>query len=118
MESARKIPVNRIGCFSGHNCPPETPDKQKENKVKELLLTARQRSDANKTLRHLKDRFQCSLFGLLEAVARQVDRGVLSAYVLDVLLERIEGQKVRNELTWDQITELEEFKASRKKLEA
>jgi len=107
MNEAQKIPVNR--CFGGQS-PPE--QQAKEEKVKKLLLTASQRKMANNAIRTLVNERHCRLSALLEMMELWVAHKRLSLFVFEVLIERVEGQRSRHELKFDEIVELEKAKAS------
>jgi len=109
-EAQKNRPQNR--CF-GNNCQAKNPDKQREEKIKEaFLISARMRKHSNAELCRLRERHGCDLAGLLEVVERQVDKGDLSLCVFEVLLQRLEFQKERHELSFQEIANLEKAKAS------
>ena len=107
--------VNR--CFGGH-CPQDqkkSPEQQKEEKIKESLVAARQKKrkeDANKVLHNLAYRLHCKgrLSKLVKAVETQVRKGSLPVWVYEVLIERLESQRIRDELSDQEIVDLEEGK--------
>lgn len=71
-------------------------EKEKEQKIKEILLTAAQRRRANKAIDRLLTLPQFrgrGIVGILEAMKRQVKKGDLSRYVLTVALDRAKRQK-------------------------
>lgn len=109
MSVVRNIPANR--CLNGHSCP-ETSDQQREAKIKALLVTAGQRKRANRALSALAQERRCRFSGLLQIAENWAASGRLSPYVFEVLIERIEGQRRRNELSFDEIADLERAKAS------
>lgn len=96
-------------CFGGH-CP-QNPKQQREQKIKEVLLTATERRRANKEINNLLSRFYGkSLIKLLPVIKRRYSRSILN-----VALERIEGR--RHGLEIEDVIFLEEFKASLEKPE-
>lgn len=104
MNKARQVPINR--CF-GADCPKNTK-QQKEEELKELLITAVERRRANKEIDFLLQRFhgRKSILDLLPAMKQ---RG-FPPYVLRVALERVEGK--RHGLEIEDVIFLEKFKAS------
>jgi len=60
----------------------------------------------------LAEQLRCKLSGLLGAAERQVISGRMSRYVFEVLIERLEGQRRRNGLSFQEIADLEKAKAS------
>jgi hypothetical protein len=108
MNEAQKIPVNR--CFGGQSPPDQ--QQTKEEKVKKLLLTAGQRKLANNAIRTLVNERHCRLSALLEMMELWVAHKRLSLFVFEVLIERVEAQRSRHELKFDEIVELEKAKAS------
>jgi len=111
MDEAKSVQVSR--CFGGkcHQSPKSTRGQQRKQQIKEAFVTVRQRKDANKALSHLSERLHVGLAGLLKAVEMQVRKGNFSRYVYEVLIERVEGQGRRNELSPQQIVDLHEAKA-------
>lgn len=110
MNEAKTMSNNR--CFGGH-CPKDPAsqkDKQREQQIKDAFVTARQRKNANRAISHLSRQLRVGLAGLLKAVEMQVRRGNFSLYVYEVLIERVEGQGNRNELSPQQIMDLQEAK--------
>jgi len=109
MNEAQRFQVNR--CFGGH-CPKDS-NRQREQKIKEVLLTAVERRRANKEINFLLRQFhgRKSIFDILPAMKQ---RGY-PLYIIRVALERVEGR--RNELRIEQQMELEVFKASLEKPE-
>ena len=109
MEKAQEFRVNR--CFGG-NCP-QNPRQKKEQKIKEVLSDAHQRRRANQEISHLLKMFhgRRKLRDLLWAMKQ---RGYPD-YVLAMAIERVEAQRKRNELTVEEVMDLEEFKASLEK---
>ena len=103
-QKSRTLPVNR--CFGGQ-CPQNT-EQPKEQKIKEVLITAKDRRRANKEIDFLLRQFHSkkSIFDLLPAMKQ---RGY-PLYIIRVALERVEGR--RHELRIEQRMELEAFKAS------
>ena len=111
MRGAQKNrPQNR--CI-GNNCHAENPDKRREEKIKEaFIVSARMRKHSNLELRRLAERHRCNLAGLLGVVERQVGRGEMSLCVFELLIERLEAQRSRNGLSFQEIADLEKAKAS------
>jgi len=105
-QTDQRVPVNR--CFGG-NCPPK-PSQKKEQKIKEVLLDASQRRRANKEICHLLKIFHGTR-KLRELLRAMKQRGYPD-YVLKVAIERVEAERKRNELTFEEIRDFEEFKAS------
>ncbi len=103
-QKIRMIPVNR--CFGGQ-CP-QNPEQPKEQRIKEVLITAKERRRANKEIDLLLRQFhhRKSIFDLLPAMKQRH----YPLYVIRVAIERVEGR--RNELKIEQQMELEAFKAS------
>lgn len=105
-QANQKIPVNR--CFGG-NCP-QKPEQGKEQKIKEVLFTASQRRRANREISHLLKTFHGTR-KLRELLKAMKQRGYPD-YVLKVAIERVEAERKRDELTFEEIMDFEEFKAS------
>jgi len=109
-EAQKNLPQNRC---TGNNCHAVNPDKQREEKIKEaFIISAKMRKDSNAELCRLRERHRCNLAGLLEVVERQVDKGNLSLCVFEVLLQRLEFQKERHGLSFQEIADLEKAKTS------
>jgi hypothetical protein len=109
-EAQKDRPQNR--CI-GDNCHADSPDKQREEQIKRaFVVSARMRKDSNKLLCLLRERYGCSLAGLLKVVERQVNRGELSLCVFEVLLEKLGAQRERYGLSPQEIADLETAKAS------
>ena len=104
-KKAQKLPVNR--CFGG-NCP-KNPQKTREEQIKELLMDVNQRRRANREISRLLKQFKgrYSLLKCLELIGRRYP-----LYVLKVAIERVEKQRMRDELTMEEIIDFERFKAS------
>ncbi|MEK7658813.1 MAG: hypothetical protein AAB352_03025 [Patescibacteria group bacterium] len=112
MKEAQQKPVNR--CFDGAHCPKDSK-QQKEEKIKEAFrVSVGKRKDANRALCLFAERLHCGLPGLLSAIEQQVRGGRLSLYVFEVLIERVEGQRERNGLSYQQIADLENAKIALK----
>lgn len=105
MKEAQRIQVNR--CFG--DCP-ENSGKQKEEKVKRILLTATEKRRMNKAIGSLLCQFKgrYSLLQLLPLIKKRYSS------LLESAIERVEEQKNRNGLSMDKIVEFEAFKASLK----
>lgn len=102
MNKAQRFQVNR--CFGSH-CSKDS-NQQREQKIKEVLLTATERRRANKEIDNLLSRFHGkSLIKLLPVIKRRYSRSILN-----VALERVEGRKHGLEI--EDVVFLEEFKAS------
>lgn len=103
-KEAQKSPASR--CFSG-NCPKE-PRKEREEQIKELLLTAAQRRRANKEIDFLLRRFSGKrIVDLLPAILRRCSKDAL-----EVAIERVERRK--DDLSRDDVVFFEQFKSSLK----
>ena len=102
----QQIPANR--CFGG-NCP-QKPNPEKEQKIKDVLFTASQKRRANKEISHLLKTFHGTR-KLRELLRAMKQRGYPD-YVLAVAIERVEAETKRDELTFEEIMDFEEFKAS------
>ncbi|MDP2741100.1 MAG: hypothetical protein Q8O66_00200 [bacterium] len=103
MKEAKENRVNR--CFE--ECPRDS-DRQKEKKVKMILLATAEKKKANKEIASLlsqfKDRY--SILQLLPLIKRRYPS------LLTFAIERVECQRSRNELSIEGIVEFETFKAS------
>ena len=115
MDETKNVQVNR--CFGGDY--PKNPEqqKQREQKIKEVLSAAVQRKRANKEIDWLRERFhhKKTILELLPAIKRQCDKGQYSPMVLTVALERVERKSY--ELGSKDAIFLAEFKASLEKSE-
>ena len=111
MSEAQKIPVVPANRCLGIHCQRST-EKQSKDKVKKILVAASQRKMANRAIRtHINER-RCRLSALLPMMETWVATKRLSLYVFEVLIERVEGQRRRNELSLDEIMDLERAKSS------
>ncbi len=108
MNEAKSVPVNR--CFGSH-CA-KAPEQQRQDKVREILITASQRKMANRAIRTLVNERRCRLSALLGMVETWVASKRASPYVFEVLIERVESQKRRKELSYDEVVDLERAKSS------
>ena len=107
MNEVQRFQVNR--CFGGH-CPKDSNQKR-EQKIKEVLLTATERRRANKEINNLLLRFHGkSLIKLLPVIKRRYSQSILN-----LALERVEGR--RHGLEIEDVIFLEEFKTSLEKPE-
>lgn len=110
-------------CFGSH-CPEDEskiPQKREEF-IKESLKAAhekKRREDANKVLHNLTLRLHCQgkLSKIVKAVETQVRKGLLPVWVYETLIDRLESQRARNELTDQEVVDLEEGKAFLKQFE-
>jgi len=108
MNEAREAHLTNR-CF-GTDCSQKI-NQQREQKVKEVLITAKERRRANKEIDHLLSRFRGkSLIKLLPVIKLRYSRSILA-----VALERVEGK--RNGLAIEDAIFLEEFKTSLEKTE-
>ena len=82
----------------------------KEQQIKDVLLTASQRRRANKEISHLLKTFHGTR-KLRELLRAMKQRGYPD-YVLKIAIERVEAERKRDELTFEEIMDFEEFKAS------
>lgn len=110
MKGVQKLPVDRC---TGQGCP--SPQKAREEEIKEAFsISSSSRKDANRTILQLAERYHGRIARILSAVQRQVARGDddMPRSVLVVLVERLEGQRKRDEsaLLPDEIRDLEEAK--------
>ena len=105
-EAKQRVQINR--CFE-NKCP-EKSDKEKEQQIKDVLLTASQRRRANREISHLLKTFHGTR-KLRELLRAMKQRGYPD-YVLAVAIERVEAERKRDELTFEEIMDFEEFKAS------
>ncbi len=114
MKETQQKSVNR--CFDGVHCP-EDQEQQKEKRIEEAFrVSAGKRKDANRTLCLFAERLRRGLPGLLSAIEQQVRGGRLSLYVFEVLVERVEGQRKQNGLSYQEIVDLERAKIALKQL--
>jgi hypothetical protein len=109
-QTDQKVPANR--CFGG-NCPPK-PDPGKEQKIKDVLLTASQRRRAKAEIRHLLKTFHGKI-KLRELLGAMEQRGYPD-YVIKVAIEKVEAEmeleRKRNELPRKEEEDFEKFKSS------
>ncbi len=101
-----KVPVN--WCFGSQQAP--NPEQQKEQKIKEVLIAAKDRRRANREIDFLLRQFhgRKSIFDLLPAMKQ---RGY-PLYVIKVALERVERK--RDGLSVEQQMELGALQMPRK----
>ena len=108
MHEAKKVQVSQ---HFGGNCP-KNPERQREQKIKEVLTDAVQRKRANKEINVLREQFHYkkSILDLLEVIKRRC-----SPMALVVAIERVERR--RDVFTMDDLVFFEKFKTSLEKTE-
>ncbi len=117
MIRARKNQVNR--CFDFGNCPkkqkrsdkpivPPPEEKQKEEAIKKALIEAAERKKADRILGDVRSQFK-GRYSILQILPLLEYR---YPSLLKRAIERVEGQKSRNELSIEEDVFFESFKAS------
>ena len=103
MKKARKEQINR--CFG--KCP-KNSDQQNGEKVKKILPSIAERRKADRAIGDVRRQFRgrYSLLQILPLLERRYP------LLLTRAIERIEGQKARDELSFEEIIFFETFKAS------
>lgn len=87
----------------------------KQDGAVELSITPSNRKKANKAIGEALEKFHHHrLSWILPYVATQTKLGHFPRFVLTVLLERLDHQRSRNDLSFQEIAEIEAFKASQK----
>ena len=85
--------------------------KEAQEEAAKKKMTSRQRRDANVIILNLADKMcKGRIAGIVQSVVRHVDRRETQPYVLEVLIERLEGQRKRHALNQDEIIDLENAK--------